>query len=201
VVTRVDTEAELEAVLTDVTDVLTDSEVAQWAYYDFSPLGSETVVSHTNNGPAEMATDAGGGSLAQLRVANFDPDSKECIGVGPIRAPDKMDVTGNAEFYVYWYAQTPAANDVVWQLAQSARNTGESFDVTLTTHDLPASTGSASADTLIRASGQLAISTLTWAQGDLLILDICRDGADGLDTLSGDAALVTFSIRLPLQQG
>lgn len=217
----VDTEAELEAALTDVTDVLTNND-ANYAYlidsagmsgqvwtsdgsqagYWANPVDAldvpETLISFRERDSFPPATNYGTfDSRNNHPVLDFDASTEETVYFRDV-LPNTY--SGNGVTVDVEYAMTSATSgDVIWGAAWELL-AGESQDLD--------SDGFASAKTVTQTvsatSGKVKAASITFADGaemdfvgaaDLFRLKVYRDADAAGDTATGDAELLQVVLR------
>jgi hypothetical protein len=143
--------------------------------------------------PAPEAVVLNGASNNVSVTAYAYDDSIEEFAVFDIHLPAQLDTSGRVTITLTWLAATPAANEVVWKTYYSGIASNESFDQVLSSKTV-VSTASSVTDTVTQTSISDDITGFPFEAGDHVVLHVSRDAADGSDTLSGDAYLISASL-------
>lgn len=145
---------------------------------------------------ATMDTRAGGSTPAEsMPVFDFDASTQEYMDF-MVRLSEKY-AGGGLTVQVAWMATSATSGDVRWGAAfRRFQDDAEDLD-TSQTYDF-----NYAAVTAASASGEVVYDTITFtdgadmdslAAGEMAIMRVTRDAANGADTMTGDAELVLVS--------
>lgn len=108
------------------------------------------------------------------------------------QSPKGADETAGLVFQFVWEAgTTPGSGDVVWGVRAKAVGDGDELDSAWGTAQTVTDTYQASG-TKLHATAETAVVTPagTWAEEDLILVEIYRDAANGADTYTQEARLI-----------
>jgi hypothetical protein len=172
-----------------VTDTNADRRIC-WSASDTLPLeASESIATLSKKT----------GTNIDIIVAQFDDSTDECRSV-QISVPSDIQTGATITFRTYWFAETAAANNVIWDFRHTGTGTeGESWDQSLTTETAAADAASSTTNQMTVTSWTETLTNLGWAATDVITGVLCRDANNGSDTLTGDANLIMFCMDIPRQ--
>jgi hypothetical protein len=129
-------------------------------------------------------------------VYDFDDSSSEFLD--HICKLDGYD-GGGINLYIYWSSDVNTASDVVWNAAirrisdgTLSPMTGYSYDYNTVIATVPAISGSVDYAVIPFSDGN---DMDDWANGELALVRLYREGAVGGDTMGGDACLWGIGIN------
>lgn len=177
--------------------VMTSSPTAN-PYRDYWWVGSGTLPLEPRS-DAVAAINITTGTFVDVLTADYDSATEECRGLNFV-IPTEVNTATSVALIPYWMSVSTTINNVVWKLYQN-NGTGQAdkIDVIGQSHTWPAVTVASSTGTLNVSEYDLAVSSLTWTADHMVDARICRDGANASDTMSGDAKLNGFRIRIPIR--
>lgn len=145
---------------------------------------------------ATIGTDTG--TNLPIRIFNFNDSYTTCLATGAFEVPSDMTSGGTANFEATWYSGSATSGNVIWSFYHnSGIAEGATWDASLTTETASADAVQGTVDQDTETAWSETLSNLGWVAGDSVNGFICREGENGSDTMTGNAALREFTIEIP----
>ena len=185
----VDTEAELESALTDVSNVMTDND-ATWRPILLTATGATFRTSDGADGPTQIETST---YKNVFYTVDFDKDTDEYAHWAGLSLPYDYKSGTAFKVRVNWTAIAGTSGNVRWCVGATAFANDDAFDVQPGTPVVLSDAFIATGDLHSTSYGDLTIGG-TPAAGELLAIYVYRHASDVLDTFDADANLLNIEI-------
>ena len=185
----IDTEAELESALTDVSDVMTDND-ATYRPILLTATGATFRTSDGADGPTQIETST---YKNVFYTIDFDKDTDEYAHWACLSLPYDYKSGTAFKVRVNWTAIAGTSGNVRWCVGATAFGNDDALDVQSGTPVVLSDAFIATGDLHSTSYGNLTIGG-TPAAGELLAIYVYRHASDVNDTFDADANLLNIEI-------